>query len=390
MNELDKFDSALESGNKIKFLNYFQDKKNCEFVIKNNLFWKNIYIINCYFNKNVVKIIVEKLLNVNINFINPNNFIELININCDNSFCIQVLTYLKNNNINLNEYLDILANNNAPFEIIKFLVSDVCKNEDNIDNFVKNFSELINYIDLFKDDEKIYKKISDSINNHEYMFLENILVYSLTLNSKEIEEERIMPYFKRIVDEVLDYEGIKCSDIRLIGEGGSSCVYKIGNKVLKLGRNRLGFKIDNNKRFLRPLLRENIKSLKDGTLFFIEITEKVKTENITYEDVYQIYKELRDEGLVWVDCYSQNLGRLEKSNKIYFGEQINPVSSAINYNTESFDELEKRELVILDNELILPEKDFIDKFGFFDEENKTLYSYEKRYQKERNKKTINF
>lgn len=390
MNELDKFDSALESGNKIKFLNYFQDKKNCEFVIKNNLFWKNIYIINCYFNKNVVKIIVEKLLNVNINFINPNNFIELININCDNSFCIQVLTYLKNNNINLNEYLDILANNNAPFEIIKFLVSDVCKNEDNIDNFVKNFSELINYIDLFKDDEKIYKKISDSINNHEYMFLENILVYSLTLNSKEIEEERIMPYFKRIVDEVLDYEGIKCSDIRLIGEGGSSCVYKIGNKVLKLGRNRLGFKIDNNKRFLRPLLREDIKSLKDGTLFFIEITEKVKTENITYEDVYQIYKELRDEGLVWVDCYSQNLGRLEKSNKIYFGEQINPVSSAINYNTESFDELEKRELVILDNELILPEKDFIDKFGFFDEENKTLYSYEKRYQKERNKKTINF
>lgn len=392
MNELDEFNSILEKGNKIELLNYFEEENNCKFIIDNKLFLEKINIISKYFNKNITKSVIKKLLKSNINFINSNNFIELINMNFDTDFYIQLLTYLKNNDICLEKYLDVLTRNKIPFDIIKFLVYEACRNKYDIDNFVISFNELILYLDYFKKDEKIYNVLSNSINRQENIFLKNILIYSLNISSKEIEEEKIMPYFKRIVDEVLEYEGKMCSDIRLIGEGGSSCVYKMGNKVLKLGRSRLGFKIDNNKRFLCPLLRQDIKSIKDDTLFFIEITEKVKTDNISEEDAYSIYKELRDEGLVWLDCYPANLGRLIKPNKIYFKDELNPFKEAINYNTDLKEELDSGELVILDNELIFKEKDFFDKFGFSIDEfngNDTIFMYENRYQKEK-KRTINF
>lgn len=393
---MDEFNKVLESKSNEVFLNYFQNDYNCVFVIENNLFWKNIDIIVKNYKNITLNYIIKKLLKIDINFINPKNFIKLVNLGFSKILCVNILSFLKKNNINLNEYLRACFKNKSSINILNYLIYDACCNEkfldiyNNVDYVVLNFDELISYIDLFKKNDEVYNKLTEYINKHQYIYLRNILKSSLNINTKRIEEEKIMPYFNEIIKEVLKYENVNCSDIKLIGEGGSSRVYQIGNKILKLGRGRLGFKIKNNKRFLRPLLREKVNSVFAGTLFYIEITEKVETGNITYEDAYQVYKELRDEGLVWIDCYPSNIGRLEKSNKVYFDNQIDPVSSAINYNGDIDDELGQGELVILDNELIFSEEEFLEKLGFNYEYDENICIYEKRYQKERNKKTINF
>lgn len=52
---------------------------------------------------------------------------------------------------------------------------------------------------------------------------------------------------------------------------------------------------------MQPLIRRNVSSgIND---LYIEISEYVQTDNsITDDDAYLIYKELRNDGIIWIDA----------------------------------------------------------------------------------------
>ena len=122
---------------------------------------------------------------------------------------------------------------------------------------------------------------------------------------------------EQIINELLKHEGKQKEDIIKIAEGGYSSVYKIGSKIIKIGEEPQTYKLPkDSKRFLRPLIRRKIET--KGKMINIEITEAVDTEGITDEDVYKIYKELREEGIIWTDAKKENLGKLRYDNVPHF------------------------------------------------------------------------
>ena len=109
-------------------------------------------------------------------------------------------------------------------------------------------------------------------------------------------------------------------DIKHLDTGGYSNVLKIGSKVLKLGKKRKNFSVKNNKRFL-ACIREEIKSLYSGEVILTyEITEMVDTKHNSMVNIYELYKELLDQGLIWTDCHKDNVGILLKDNKFIIKE----------------------------------------------------------------------
>ncbi len=107
-----------------------------------------------------------------------------------------------------------------------------------------------------------------------------------------------------------------------IKSGHYSTVFSIGNKVIKLGRYRVTKQFPNNPYIVTPLLRKSI--LMDNINFFIEVVEKVDTTNkdVTYEDLYNLYKHIRDLGLIWTDVAKRNVGRLLKDNIIHWKSNL--------------------------------------------------------------------
>ena len=200
-------------------------------------------------------------------------------------------------------------------------------------------------------------------------FLDSITSYGLT----------------KIVNEIAQNENVDISDIEHIGRGSLANVYKLGNKVIKFGKNRLTDKIPYHKRILQPLLRRRVLSgFKD---LYIEISEYLSPDNsITDEDAYLIYKELRDDGIIWLDAKKENLGRLQKDNIAHFKDQLYVKNETVGYIPETIQQdepLHKGDLVILDTDFLYREQDFEEKLldGWI---NTDFYRVcEQRYQEEK-------
>ena len=227
----------------------------------------------------------------------------------------------------------------------------------------------------------------DRFNDKRELQLQNMLSIVSTwevsnLSIKELNEEKLYHFFDELIKELLEKENCTYDKIEFIGQGSSNKVFGIGNKVIKVGMPKEQLKMKNNKLFLQPLYRKEIYSkFNNEILFCIEITERVDTKNINEDDVYYIYKTLRDEGLIWMDHLEDNVGRLLKDNKIYF-EGIDYVDSeSTNYIGDNVSILPKGSLVLIDNDCIYDEKEFFKNcdYRLYEHCNK----YEARYREEK-------
>lgn len=251
-------------------------------------------------------------------------------------------------------------------------------------NFIfMNTENMLDLKEKLELEEELLNQVNEYIDTHTDTTIEDYINKGFEyIGTTHIDDQHFLSILKTIFEELLVNEKVKLSDTEIILGGSYSCVYKIGNKVLKLGTKRQVFHLQNNKRFLSPLLRKEIlvKTKDDKfTTLTIEVTEFVNTHGITEEDTYSIYKELRDEGLIWTDPRTDNMGRLNKKNKIHF-EDIDTVSDEMqNYYFNKKEILDEGNLVILDNDYIYPENYSDIKYG-----NEYYYSlFEKRYQEEK-------
>ena len=118
----------------------------------------------------------------------------------------------------------------------------------------------------------------------------------------------------------------------------------------------------------------------------------------TKEEVYEIYKELRDDGFIWTDAKASNIGRLRRPNKRYsnYIGEINEDGEATWGNQEyagtgaGFEKQNDNKGILGEGEFVIIDLDYIWKEdseeirwpvgGSFSRE------FEKRYQEEKDGK----
>ncbi len=233
----------------------------------------------------------------------------------------------------------------------------------------------------------LLKKIKQ-LNADRFSEIHSSIVCKMTGIKPQLLDANTLLGLTIIVDEVAQNENVDIADLEYIGKGTLANVYKLGNKVIKFGRNRLTDKIPYHRRILQPLVRRRVYSgFKD---LYVEIAEYIKPDNeITDEDAYSIYKELRDDGIVWLDAKRENLGRLEKDNIAHFKEPIYVKNETVGYIPETIkkeEPLHKGDVVILDTDFLFREQDFDERL-LNSHINTDFYQLcEQRYQEEKKQK----
>lgn len=161
-----------------------------------------------------------------------------------------------------------------------------------------NFSIILNYLKMntyrIKDKNFLEKLKNSLIYNH--------IIYEYErLNVTDDDVDRV----RFLLNKLAEDEGVDFFDLREIGHGSYSTVYRLGNKVVKVGKSRVTKIIDNS----RILIPDQMIRIGGNV---IEINDYVKdVRTATIEEVYKVYKELRNQGIVWMDPWFSNLGRLD-------------------------------------------------------------------------------
>lgn len=249
-----------------------------------------------------------------------------------------------------------------------------------------NMEQIINFSDIHSLIKSNLLKKLKQLDYDKFEKMHSLIVTKMTKINHKFIDSTILFGLTTIVDEIANNENVDISDIEYIATGAFTDVYKLGNKVIKFGKNRLTDKIPYHKRILQPLIRRKVSSgIND---LYIEISEYVQTDNsITDDDAYLIYKELRNDGIIWIDAKRENLGRLEKNNIAHFNEPLYVKNETVGYIPETLygnEPLQKGDLVIIDTDFLFREDDF-DVTHLDSRINTEFYRVcEQRYQEEKN------
>lgn len=228
----------------------------------------------------------------------------------------------------------------------------------------------------------LLKKLK-TLDSDKFSKIHSDIVCKMTGIKPKLMDSVILWGLTKIVEEIAENENVDISDVEYVQKGTTAQVYKLGNKVIKFGKSRLTDKIPYHRRILQPLIRKQI--LRN---LYVEVSEYIGPDKkITDEDAYLIYKELRDDGIIWLDAKMENLGRLEKENIIHFNEKLYAKNETVGYIPGTIREdktLKKGDLVIIDTDFLFREQDF--DINLLDARVNTYFYKicEQRYQEEKN------
>lgn len=213
-------------------------------------------------------------------------------------------------------------------------------------------------------------------------------------NNRENGLDTISDIAVLLMDELLEEESqrqnknLSYADIRY-DYGTYSSVFIVGDKVLSIG-DREEYNIPNHKRILQPLIRSDLSSLiPEGVRIpsTIDVSERVDMESdITEEELYTVYKELRDDNILWTDIKKENVGRLLRPNRMHFSKNLSDDKRVKGFTTEldsDADCLEVGEVVIVDKDHIYD----LNTRNIEDIDiplNSLAVSFEERYEREKN------
>lgn len=173
--------------------------------------------------------------------------------------------------------------------------------------------------------------------------------------------------FSMMIKEVIDKEDVRLSDVTFVGGGAYSKAFGVGSKVIKVGNDAMTYNITkNSSRFLQPLIRHQQEG--EGR---IEISEKVDMKTkVSEEELYEVYADIRKEGMIWTDAKYDNVGRLIKDNVVHFknlvrnnpGDEektqvdVKPYGPNLGFgDDENSEVLEAGKLVVIDLDFIFSE-----------------------------------
>lgn len=306
------------------------------------------------------------------NFIDSSILKTVSTMNVSSYFYGDMLDRLNEENQKI--FLNILAENkcNIPYSGIMYSKQVIY---DNLPLFTENSQNLYSLMKFVKDNPSAYSKVKDYIDNNPEKAINSIFC---EINKRvKIEDTTLKEVVKLIILDVLKNENVKLSDITYNG-GGLSSVLLIGNKVIKIG-DRATKSFPNNPYIISPLLRKKLEF--NGESCFVEVTERVDTsKKASKEELYQLFKKLRNLNLTWTDIKEDNVGRLKKENIIHWRQNLNPTDGVLGLDVKRGETILKEgDLVILDADFIYdandPNINYINNKDIYDE-------FEKRYQSE--------
>lgn len=250
---------------------------------------------------------------------------------------------------------------NTKYDDFELIISDSSIKKDaelfihnNIDYVLSNYS-LKKIIAIYKNtklSEEETSKVDKYLNSKKEEFLTAILTKTLSIND-DVDKNQLNSLINtitKIVDKVLEKENCKITDIKILLSGGFSSVIQIGDTIVKVGKPRKTFSIPNDKRILQPYLRKDL-SEKYGIGAVIEVSDRVDTDiSLSENELYEIYKDMRNRGVVCGDFKYSNVGKLIKPNI----PRNNEVNGMIGEISETLD---SGEYVIFDTDFIYNEND---------------------------------
>ena len=225
-------------------------------------------------------------------------------------------------------------------------------------------------------------KLQKYFEDNKREFIKKVLVSDYKTNNNFNNQAALVDILAVFIEKTLENENCKLSDVKILSPGIFSNVIKIGNKVVKCGLPRKTFNIPNDERILQPVVRVNVdelnvKNIPSTLKATIEISEAVDTDvNISREDLYQLYKEMRLRGIICADIKYNNVGVLLRDNEVYWNEGMtSKMNPGMQGNINKV--LKKGEYVILDTDFIYNENDPNIHWG-----NTTAEEFEMQYQRE--------
>ena len=256
----------------------------------------------------------------------------------------------------------------------------IINNIDRIYPMIENGEDLFRLVQFEK---SLDKEIDDSKENLLRSKKKEIAKYMLShqdIHFSQEEKEEYAETLSIMIDELLESENCKYIDIIDFKNDSYSQVFQIGGKVLKVGGPRKTYEILNHIRLLQPLTRTNLLDREHNPKAYVEIQELVDPPGeVSDDELYEIYKELREDGIIWTDVKIPNIGRL-KSNNIptLNGREMDVAPNSVGFvNGKNKDNLAAGDLVVIDLDFIYreddPNKEWIGHSEMF----------EKRYQQEK-------
>lgn len=204
---------------------------------------------------------------------------------------------------------------------------------------------------------EINQKLEEHIRSRKIEIAKFMLEDKITYKDGVLEKYAVT--LNLIIEELLESESRRYLDICQTGNGTYSRVYRIGNKVLKVGEERQTYNIPNHRRILQPLIRTNFYDEKEEKVIgCVEISNRVRTlrrSEKNVENLYKIYKELRECGIVWKDVKFENIGvLLSENSQTLNGSEINVSPNSIGFDRKLANEeiLPSGAWVIIDSDYL--------------------------------------
>lgn len=219
-------------------------------------------------------------------------------------------------------------------------INNLIKNNE-LDYIINNIENIIKKESSLTDELLAYLK--DNSNLIDITKIEKLIIKYISYNS--LYDDSLYNFIKEVVKK----EDSTILDIRKINTGAYSKVYRVSNKVIKIGNKRICPDTINNSRILLPDFKGYINEN------YIEVTDYLEpTKDIYESDLYDIYSELRDQGIIWIDIKKNNLARLDKKTiekqNIKRNDKLNGIINNPNYIER---DLKEDDLVIIDLDHII-------------------------------------
>ena len=170
----------------------------------------------------------------------------------------------------------------------------------------------------------------------------------VNMNNKEIIFNNILKdYFKTDDIVILDdsnldaiFKYVYLDRFEIIGHGTYSTVYKVNDKVIKIGLAKINLEIIDHPRIIKTYIKCNIPLLVDNQRINlgVEIQDLAKSTNINEEDMFKIYCELRDDNIIWKDIKSSNVCIKDNNYCIVDTDFISFVNDVSNF----YDDVEQK------------------------------------------------
>jgi hypothetical protein len=240
---------------------------------------------------------------------------------------------LKNPSQVLEEHKDLFLNSNfnsSMAEMVKVLGTNpgcyefIRNNFETIKSncYVPNLAEL--YANIRESYPEEFAKEAFTIDNIYLPALEQgKLDKSVQINltcSKIIDQGRTKD-LETLTKFMMEHSTIEPETLKVLGVGWFNITLQAGDKAIKLdGQSDAKEKkeIPYHPRLLQPIKRKVDTSRDPEHPLAIEMYEVVDANvEISDEELLEVYKELREDGIRWLDVKKENLGRLRKPNYQY-------------------------------------------------------------------------